>query len=130
MIRLEKVTGRNVWDILRLSVKDEQRSFVAANDISIIEAYTSITGNGYAYPFGIYDDDTAVGFLMVGYDTDDYWENPPKIAEKNYNLWRFMIDKNYQHKGYGKAAMKLRKCTVPLALQKPVIWTKRRLLQF
>lgn len=82
MIRLEKVTGRNVWDILRLSVKDEQRSFVAANDISIIEAYTSITGNGYAYPFGIYDDDTAVGFLMVGYDTDDYWENPPKIAEK------------------------------------------------
>lgn len=130
MIRLEKVTGRNVWDILRLSVKDEQRSFVAANDISIIEAYTSITGNGYAYPFGIYDDDTAVGFLMVGYDTDDYWENPPKIAEKNYNLWRFMIDKNYQHKGYGKAAMKLRKCTVPLALQKLEIWTKRRLLQF
>lgn len=48
MIRLEKLTGRNVWDILRLSVKDEQRSFVAANDISIIEAYTSITGNGYA----------------------------------------------------------------------------------
>lgn len=107
MLRLEKVTGRNVWDILRLSVMDEQKSFVAANDISIIEAYTAITGNGYAYPFGIYDDDIPVGFLMVGYDTDDYWENPPKIAKNNYNLWRLMIDKHYQHKGYGKTALKL-----------------------
>lgn len=107
MLKLEKVTGKNVWDILRLSVLDEQKSFVAANDISIIEAYTSITGNGYAYPFGIYNDDIAVGFLMIGYDTDDYWENPPRIAKNNYNLWRLMIDKDYQHKGYGKTAVKL-----------------------
>lgn len=107
MIRIEKVTGKNVWDILRLSVKDEQKSFVADNNISIIEAYTSITGGGHAFPFGIYDDEIAVGFLMVGYDTDDYWENPPKIAKNNYNLWRLMIDKKYQHKGYGKTAVRL-----------------------
>lgn len=107
MIRIEKVTGKNVWDILHLSVKDEQKSFVADNNISIIEAYTSITGGGYAFPFGIYDDETAVGFLMVGYDTDDYWENPPKIAKNNYNLWRLMIDKKYQHKGYGKTTVRL-----------------------
>ena len=62
MIRIEKVTGKNVWDILRLSVKDEQKSFVADNHISIIESYTSITGGGYAFPFGIYDDETSVGF--------------------------------------------------------------------
>lgn len=107
MIRIEKVTGKNVWDILRLSVKDEQKSFVADNHISIIEAYTSITGGGHAFSFGIYDDKIAVGFLMVGYDTDDYWENPPKIAKNNYNLWRLMIDKKYQHKGYGKTAVRL-----------------------
>lgn len=107
MLKLEKVTGKNVWDILRLSVLDEQKSFVASNDISIIEAYTSITGNGYADPFGIYNDDIAVGFLMIGYDTDDYWENPPRIAKNNYNLWRLMIDKDYQYKGYGKTAVKL-----------------------
>lgn len=38
MLRLEKVTGRNVWDILKLRVRDEQINFVAGNDISIIEA--------------------------------------------------------------------------------------------
>ena len=94
MIRIEKVNGKNVWDILRLRVKEDQKSFVASNEISIIEAYTAITGGGYAFPFGIYDDDIAVGFLMVGFDTDDYWESPPEIAHNNYNLWRLMIDEH------------------------------------
>ena len=53
MLQLEKITGKNVWDILKLCVSEEQKNFVAGNDISIIEAYTAITGNGYAFPFGI-----------------------------------------------------------------------------
>ena len=107
MLTLEKVTGRNVWEILQLHVKEEQQNFVAGNDISIIEAYTTITGGGSAFPFGIYDDGVPVGFLMIGYDTDDSWENPPRIARNNYNLWRLMIDQRYQHKGYGKTALQL-----------------------
>ena len=71
MLRLEKVTGKNVWDLLKLKVSDDQRRFVAGNDISIIEAYTAITGNGYAFPFGIYEDDKPVGFLMIGFDVDE-----------------------------------------------------------
>ena len=43
MLKLEKVNGKNVWDILKLSVSEEQKAFVAGNDISIIEAYTAIT---------------------------------------------------------------------------------------
>ena len=107
MLRLEKITGKNVWDILKLCVSEKQKNFVASNDISIIEAYTAITGNGYAFPFGIYEDDTPVGFLMIGFDTDDYWEDAPLIAKGNYNLWRLMIDKRYQGKGYGKEAVRL-----------------------
>lgn len=107
MLRLEKVNGNNVWDILELSVFEQQKSFVAGNDISIIEAYTAITGNGYAFPFGIYEDTTPVGFLMVGFDTDDYWDDAPSIAKGNYNLWRLMIDKDHQNRGYGKEAVKL-----------------------
>lgn len=107
MLRLEKVNGKNVWDILGLKVHEHQRSFVADNIISIIEAYTTVTGNGYAFPFGIYDGNMPVGFLMIGYDTDDYWEDAPDIAKGNYNLWRLMIDKNHQHKGYGKGAVGL-----------------------
>lgn len=107
MIRLEKVDGRNVWDLLKLKVSDDQSSFVASNNISIVEAYTAITGNGYAFPFGIYEDNKPVGFLMIGYDVDDYWDDAPEIAKGNYNLWRLMIDKTYQGKGYGKEAVRL-----------------------
>lgn len=107
MLRLEKVTGQNVWDILKLKVSEHQRHFVSENDRSIIEAYTTIAGNGYVFPFGIYEDDTPVGFLMIGYGTDDYWDDAPAIAEGNYNLWRLMIDENYQNKGYGREALKL-----------------------
>ena len=107
MLRLEKVTGKNVWSILKLRVSQEQESFVAPNDVSIIEAYTAITGNGYAFPFGIYEGETPVGFLMIGFDADDCWEDAPSIARGNYNLWRLMIDKNYQNKGYGKEAVRL-----------------------
>lgn len=96
-----------MWDILKLSVEERQAGFVARNDVSIIEAYTAIAGGGYAFPFGIYDDTTLVGFLMVGYDTDEDWDDAPEIANNNYNLWRLMIDKRYQHKGYGKEAVKL-----------------------
>lgn len=39
MLELEKITGKNVWDILRLRVSEQQKTFVAGNDISIIEAY-------------------------------------------------------------------------------------------
>lgn len=43
MLRLEKVNGQNVWDILTLRVAENQRQFVSSNDRSIIEAYTTTT---------------------------------------------------------------------------------------
>lgn len=107
MLRLERVTGKNVWDILKLRVSDEQRSFVAGNDVSIIEAYTAITGNGYTFPFGLYAEETPVGFLMIGFDTDDFWDDAPPVAKGNYNLWRLMIDQRFQGQGYGTEAVRL-----------------------
>ncbi len=107
MVRLEKINGKNVWDALKLSVRGDQRNFVASNEVSIIEAYTSITANGYAFPFCIYDDKQLVGFLMIGYDKDDYWDDAPAVATGNYNLWRLMIDTAYQGKRYGREAVKL-----------------------
>ncbi len=107
MIRLERISGNNIWEILKLTVGDDQKSFVAANDVSIIEAYIALTSGGHAFPFGIYDEETPVGFCMIGYGTDDSWEYAPAVAQNSYNLWRFMIDRRYQRKGYGKAAMRL-----------------------
>ncbi len=107
MLHLKRINRKNVWDILKLRVAASQKSFVAANDASIIEAYTTITVNGHALPLGIYNDETPVGFLMIGFDVDDDWDDAPKIARGNYSLWRLMIGEAHQQKGYGKAAVQL-----------------------
>ena len=107
MLRIEKINRKNVWEILKLRVSESQKEFVAANDVSIIEAYTTVTANGFAFSFGIYDGKTPVGFMMIGYDSADYWEDTPDIARENYSLWRLMIDENYQKKGFGREAVGL-----------------------
>ena len=107
MLKLIPVDGHNVWDILKLSVREDQKEFVAPNDISLIEAYVAITHNAYAFPFGIYDGETLIGFLMVGFGVDDSWDDAPAVAQDNYSLWRLMIDKRYQGRGYGRTAMRL-----------------------
>ena len=107
MLRLEAVDHKNVWSILKLHVREEQRDFVAPNDLSLIEAYLTLAVKGHAYPFGIYDGETPVGFVMIGYDVDETFEEPPKIAYGNYSIWRLMIDEQYQHRGYGTKALAL-----------------------
>ena len=107
MIRFEKVNAKNVWDLMELKVSPEQKDFVVENTVSIIEAYTTITAGGHALPFGIYDGAEPVGFLMIGYGTDDDWKDAPEIAHDNYSLWRLMIDSRYQGNGYGREAIRL-----------------------
>lgn len=104
MIQLRKLHGKNLLEIVALEVADSQKSFVATNTQSILEAYCAITNGSVALPFGIYDGDTPVGFTMIGFGCDD-WEDAPAIAQGNYSIWRLMIDKRYQGRGYGKAAM-------------------------
>ena len=62
MLELKKINRKNVADILNLEVFDNQKSFVATNNSSIIEAYIAITENNHVFTFGIYKDDIAIGF--------------------------------------------------------------------
>ena len=107
MLKLKKINRNNIAEILKLEVFDNQKSFVATNNISIIEAYIAITENNHVFTFGIYKDDTPIGFLMIGFDVDSDDEDTPKIAKGTYNIWRLMIDKKFQGKGFGKKAMNL-----------------------
>ena len=107
MFKLKKINRKNVGEILKLEVFDNQKRFVAPNNISIIEEYIAIVENGHVFTFGIYNDDAPVGFLMIGFDVNSDDEGAPKIAKGNYNIWRFMIDKKFQGKGFGKKAMNL-----------------------
>lgn len=107
MITLRPVTPENEADILCLQVAEGQRHFVADNRRSLEEAAACIRAGGHAFPFGIYDGDQPVGFLMVGFGVDDDWPNPPEIAHGSYNIWRLMIDQRCQRKGYGRQALQL-----------------------
>ena len=63
MIRLEKVTWDTVDDIIKLKVSKEQKTFVASNRDSMIDAYFSMTeDNRKVYIFGIYNDKKPVDF--------------------------------------------------------------------
>ena len=44
----------------------EQEPFVAPNGLSLIEAYIAIIGKGHAFPFGVFEEEVPVGFVMVG----------------------------------------------------------------
>ena len=107
MLKLRKINRNNVEAILKLEVFDNQKSFVATNNSSIIEAYIAITDNNHVFTFGIYKGDTPIGFLMIGFDVNSDDEGAPKIAKGNYNIWRLMIDKKFQGKRFGKKAMDL-----------------------
>ncbi|MFV0399722.1 MAG: GNAT family N-acetyltransferase [Oscillospiraceae bacterium] len=103
-MELRKVDSGNIWKIIKLAVNDDQQGFVATNTQSILEAYTTITSGGVALPFGLYEGDTPVGFVMFGYGNSGE-ETEPSVAKGNYCIWRFMIDKAYQGRGHGKQAM-------------------------
>ena len=107
MVRLERIGSGNIGDVLDLRVAESQKSFVAPNDQSLMEAYIALSHHGRAFPFAVCDGDTAVGFCMVGYGADDDWKDAPPVAHGNYNLWRLMIGERFQGRGYGKAAMRL-----------------------
>lgn len=86
MLKLKKINRKNVGELLKLEVFDNQKSFVAPNNISIIEAYLAIVENGHVFTFGIYNDDVPVGFLMIGFDVNSDDADAPKIAKGNYNI--------------------------------------------
>ena len=113
-ITLEKITYKNYIKVIwGLKVNQKQKNFVARNECSLAEAYVALTNGGVALPFAICRNKKPIGFLMIGYgvSSEEDWEdeNPEfiEMAKKSYSLWRFMIDKRYQGRGYGRKAMEL-----------------------
>ncbi len=99
IIKLEPINDNNRDAVLSLSVREDQ-PFVAPNDVSLRQAdEANAEDPGTARPFAIYADDRLVGFCMFAF--------APKARdpEDRYWLWRFMIDKSEQDKGYGQAAL-------------------------
>jgi diamine N-acetyltransferase len=101
MIELQKITGDNFRECINLEVKEEQKNFVAPNIRSLAQAYVATSNNEcIPMPYAIYDKETMVGFIMLCYCIADETE-----PENTYGVWRLMIDKHHQGKGYGKETM-------------------------
>lgn len=98
-IILKPIDDTNREAVLKLTVREDQ-PFVAPNDVSLRQAdEANAEDPGVARPFAIYADEKLVGFCMFAFDPEE--EDP----DDRYWLWRFIIDKSEQGKGYGQAAL-------------------------
>ena len=94
MVQLKPVTRENLDAVLGLEVNDSQKGYVSTTAESLAQAYVY---PDTAYPFAVYDDADIVGFIMMG-----YYE-----AKKYHTLWKLLIDRRFQGKGYGRKALAL-----------------------
>ena len=110
-LHLKKITWENCDAIMNLHVAKEQRDFVASNKDSFVDGFVRIIDEGKkVFPFGIYLGKKPVGFIMITYDVgEDHGEEPSAewFLRNSYYIWRFMIDRRYQGKGYGRRAIEL-----------------------
>jgi diamine N-acetyltransferase len=93
LVSLREVTADTVRAICALGPHEAQTGFVAPNAVSIAQAYF----NPAAVFRAVYADETPVGFVM--------WR--PGDDRESCVLWRFMIDRRHQGKGYGREAVAL-----------------------
>ena len=101
-LSIRPVTKDNWRELIKLKVRPDQEHFVASNLYSIAEAQFIVDdddgpGQWTQYPFGIYDGETPVGFLMYGLNYDS--------TKMQAFIIRLMVDAPLQSKGYGKFAM-------------------------
>ena len=90
---LRKINSDNFYEICLLEVASAQVEHVDSNAVSLAEA------NFMVCPWyrGIYVDNKPVGFILVNAD----------IESGRFSLWRLMLDKSQQSKGYGRIAIHL-----------------------
>ena len=93
MITFRNIDYNNFLEIIELHVYENQRDFLTSNAVSIAQSKVQPE----CLPLAIYSDEKAVGFTMYGIDRRD----------KQYWIYKFMIDRRYQSKGLGKVALQL-----------------------
>ncbi len=96
MLRLTEVTEDNWLAVASLSVKDHQKKYLAPAIGILARGY--VYRNCNARIFVIENDSVPVGLALVR----EFTEEP-----LGYELQQFMIDQQYQGRGYGSLALQL-----------------------
>lgn len=96
-VSLREITSETVIKVIRLSVAESQKGFVAPNSVSLAQALFAPE----AWYRAIYVGDEMAGFVMLA---DESLRSPPP-EKPQVSVWRFMIDAAYQGRGIGRAAL-------------------------
>jgi diamine N-acetyltransferase len=102
MIQLKKLSPKNLRSCLDLydTLDSVQKKQVAPNAVSLAQAYVH---PDVAWPRVLVENDRVVGFIMLELDAKDI----PEYNRPGHFIWRLMIGKKYQNKGYGKQTLDL-----------------------
>ncbi|BCR35698.1 GNAT family N-acetyltransferase [Mariniplasma anaerobium] len=94
MVRLQDINKENYGRVVRLELTEKQKEVIATNLESLAQAYAC---RDVCRAFAICDEDEVVGFILLQFDK----------KENFYDIWRIMIGKQFQGKGYGEQALLL-----------------------
>jgi len=97
-IELVELSEENMKQCFDLSVSDNQMKYIDSNEKSWRAAKEN---EDVARSFAISCDGEIIGFTMFAFDEE--YDDP----NDRYWLWRFMIDKRVQGKGYGTLALQV-----------------------
>jgi diamine N-acetyltransferase len=102
MIQLKKLSPKNLKSCLDLydTLDSVQKKQVAPNAVSLAQAYVH---PDVAWPRVLVENDRVVGFIMLELDAKDI----PEYNRPGHYIWRMMIGKQYQNKGYGTQTLDL-----------------------
>lgn len=95
MIRLLEVNEENFEEVIGLSLAPSQEKFVASNVRSLAQCYI-YREDGDVFPMAVVHEDRTVGFLLLEKD----------FEEGFYLVWRMMIDRKEQGKGFGEEVLR------------------------
>ena len=93
---LKPVTKDNWREVVALKLFPQQEKWVPTSTLSLAWAYIK-PWNTTIDPFAIYVDNTVIGFWTLSYIPN---------STHDYSLDGFLIDKDYQRKGYGTSALR------------------------
>ena len=97
LVTLRQITSETVISVIKLSVAESQKGFVAPNAVSLAQALFAPE----AWYRAIYFGEEVAGFAMLA---DESLRSPPP-PRPAVSVWRFMIDEKFQGRGIGRAAL-------------------------
>jgi diamine N-acetyltransferase len=98
---LREITDENRGAVLELHVAPTQEPFVGTVAGALGDALEIPEGNPWYR--AIYADDQPVGFVMLSWNVTP---EPPRIIGPWF-LWKLLVDKRHQGRGYGRAAVRI-----------------------